>query len=229
MAFISIAATVASSPAGHAVSLIANGSFETPSVPAGSFSLFNPGSAGITGWTVVGPRGTDVAIVSTTFVQNGVTFQAFDGNQWLDLTGFNSNSTEGVSQTVTTIAGHQYQLSYFIGNTTGGGIFGTTSTVDVLVNGAPTFADTNSNVSATSLNWVPITHKFTASGSATTLDFINGDPGNDNSNGLDDVALVDLGPVVTGVAEPGSLALLGAGIGSLGMAGFYRRKSSRRV
>ena len=44
--------------------LIANGSFESPTVPAGGFSNFAGGSTGITGWTVVGDG---VSIVSGTF------------------------------------------------------------------------------------------------------------------------------------------------------------------
>jgi hypothetical protein len=73
---------------------------------------------------VFGPSGTAVSIVSGSFTQNGVSFPAQDGVQWLDLTGDSSNSTEGVSQTVATTAGDQYQLSYSIGNTTGGSVFG---------------------------------------------------------------------------------------------------------
>ncbi|MCW3477125.1 DUF642 domain-containing protein [Limobrevibacterium gyesilva] len=197
--------------------LLSNGSFETPLVPIGNFTTFPSGSAGITGWTVVGPIGTNVAIVSGTFSQNGVLFPAQDGIQWLDLTGLNSNTTEGVAQAVTTNPGDLYQLSYFIGNTTGGGIFGTTSTVNVSLNGVPAFGDTNSNASPTTLNWQQFTHNFVASAGATTLTFINGDPANDNSNGLDNVVLLDLGPASQPIPEPASLALFGAGLACLGL------------
>jgi hypothetical protein len=193
---------------------IINGSFETPIVPVGSFTNFPVGSTTLTGWSVFGPNNTAVSIVSGSFSQNGVSFPAEDGNQWLDLTGDNSNSTEGVSQTVATVAGDQYQLSYWIGNTTGGGIFGTTSTVNVLLNGAPAFTDTNSNVSPTTLNWEQFTHTVVASGASISLGFENADPSGDNSNGLDNVVLVDLGPVPppSTVPEPASLGLLGAGL-----------------
>jgi len=174
----------------HAATLLTNGSFETPVVPVGSFTLFNTGSTGITGWTVVGPAGTAVAPVSTTFSQNGVAFPAQDGAQWLDLTGFNDNTTEGLSQAVATIVGDRYQLSYFIGNTTGGGIFGSTSTVNVSINGVQTFSDTNSTVSPTTQNWQQFTHTFVATGASTTLAFINGDPITDNDNGLDNIVLL---------------------------------------
>jgi hypothetical protein len=216
------------SATGASANLISNGSFETPVVNPGTFSNFVVGTSLLTDWTVFGPVNKAVSIVSGTFSQAGVTFPAQDGVQWVDMTGFNHNSTEGVSQAVTTIAGDQYQLSYYIGNTTGGGIFGTTSTVNVLLNGAQAFSDTNSAVNASSLTWTQFTHTFVASGASTTIGFENGDPVTDNSNGLDNIVLLDLGPATngggggTGVPEPSALALLG-----LGVLGLVRRRRAK--
>jgi hypothetical protein len=207
---------------------ILNGSFETPTVPVGGFTDFAVGSSALTSWSVVGPAGTNVAIVSGSFSQNGVSFPAQDGVQWLDLTGDGSNSTEGVQQAVATIVGDQYQLSYWIGNTTGGGIFGTTSTVNVSLNGAPTFSDTNATSSPTTQNWEQFTHTFVATGTATTLAFLNGDPGGDNNNGLDNIVLTDLGPAPP---VPGPVA--GAGLPGLifasgGVLGWWRRRQNKK-
>lgn len=197
--------------------LINNGSFETPTVPVGGFTTFNVGTPFFTGWSVVGPNGTNVAIVSGTFSQGGVIFEAEDGIQWLDLTGDNSNSTEGVAQTVTTNPNDRYQLSYFIGNTTGGGIFGTTSTVNVSLNGVPTFSHTNSAVNNTGLTWEQFTDTFVATGTSTAITFLNGDPPSDNSNGLDNVVLTDLGPVTPPVPKPASIGLLASALLGLGL------------
>ncbi|MDB5811753.1 MAG: hypothetical protein JWN94_3875 [Betaproteobacteria bacterium] len=202
--------------AAHAATLLTNGSFETPVVPVGSFLSFPVGSTAITGWTVVGPVGTSVSPVSGTFSQNGVAFIAQDGAQWLDLTGFNINSTEGVSQAVATVIGNQYQLSYYVGNTTGGGIFGTSSTVNVSINNVASFSDTNSTVSPGAQNWQQFTHTFVATGASTTLALLNGDPANDNNNGLDNVVLVDLGPAVGVVPEPDAYAMMLGGLALLG-------------
>lgn len=95
---------------------ILNGSFETPTVPAGGFTLFASGSNAITDWTVVGPSFSSVGIISGTLTQFGFTFPAQDGVQWLDLTGLNSNTTDGVQQTVATTPGALYDLSFFAGN-----------------------------------------------------------------------------------------------------------------
>jgi len=215
MFMLSMIGVLAAVSVAHA-NLITNESFETPLVPAGSFTVFATGSALIPGWSVGGPAGTGVAIVSGTFSQNGVSFPAQAGSQWLDLTGNGSNSTEGVAQSVATIPGHAYQVSYFIGNTTGGSIFGTTSTVNLLINGAPAFTDTNSTSSPTTLNWEQFTHTVTATAGTTALSFLNGDPAGDNSNGLDNVLVLDLGPA-SAVPEPASLVLFGSSLLGLGV------------
>jgi hypothetical protein len=225
-AAVMVVALVVSVPRANAVPLISNGSFETPVVSAGSFTSFGVGSALLTGWSVVGPADTVVSVVSGTFSQNGVTFQQQDGIQWLDLTGVNSNSTEGVSQTLATTAGHVYQLSFYVGNTTGGSIFGSTSTVNVSINGTPTFSDTNSTTNATGLSWELFTHTFIAS-ATTTLAFLNGDPANDNSNGLDNVVLNDLGPAA--VPLPAALPLFATGLGALGLLGWRRKRNATAV
>jgi hypothetical protein len=209
----------------RAATLLTNGSFEVPVVPVGSFTSIGVGSPLLTGWSVIGPAGTAVSPVSTTFAQNGVTFPAQDGVQWLDLTGFNENSTEGVSQSVGTTVGNRYQLSFFVGSTTGGGIFGSSSTVNVQINGTPTFSDTNSTVSPTTQNWAQFTHTFVATGALTTLAFINGDAAADNDNGLDNIVLLDLGPAVGAVPEPETYALM---LGGLALLGFTSRRHRQR-
>ena len=206
--------------------LITNGSFETPVVGAGSFANYVSGSTGITGWTVVGAAG-GVSIVSGTYSQECCTFPAEDGVQWLDLTGDGTNSVEGVQQTVATTPGTQYTLSFWVGNIYDpNGIFGTTSTVNVLLGGiSGTLLDTatNSSTITGTQTWEQFTTSFTATGTSTTLDFMNGDPPGDNSNGLDNVVLTVAGQA--GVPEPGTLSLLGAGIIAVGL--FGRRKAVR--
>jgi Protein of unknown function (DUF642)/PEP-CTERM motif len=198
--------------------MITNGSFEVPTVPVGGFTNFTNGSGAITGWTVVGPQ---VSVVSNSYVSECCTFPAEDGLQWLDLTGDGSNrDTEGVEQTVATMQGTQYTLSFWVGNVYDPrGIYGTTSTADVYINGTEVMAATNSNMTTGTQTWEQFNYMFTADGSSTTIEFLNGDPSNDNTNGLDNVTLN-----ATGAApEPSSLLLFGAGLCGLGIT--FKRKA----
>jgi hypothetical protein len=109
-------------------------------------------------------------------------------------------------------------LSYYVGNTTGGRIFGTTSTVNVSLNGVGAFSDINSTADLTGLNWALFTHTFIATTASTVPAFRNGDPITDNSNGLDNIVLTDLGPV----PEPATFVLLLVGLA--GLVASHRRQ-----
>lgn len=174
----------------YGANLIKNGSFEKPVVVAGSYSDFSTGST-FEGWKVVGAAG-DVSVVSGEFQSLGFSFPAAGGSQWLDLTGDASNSATGVQQTVATTSGTAYTLTFYIGNCDDpGGPWGTTSTVNVLVNGTQVYTATNSKGSGqTKLVWRKFTTTITATSAHTTIAFINGDPSSDNGNGLDLVSLV---------------------------------------
>jgi Protein of unknown function (DUF642) len=182
--------------------VITNGSFETPTVPAGSFTDFPGTSTGITGWTVVG---NDVAVVSGTFVSNGITFQAEDGAQWLDLTGINSNSkANGVSQNVATVIGQSYNVSFWVGSTTDGSIY-FPSTVDLSINGGARTSFTNPTAPINMLNWEQFTANFTATSTTTNFTFFNGGASNNNNSALDNVTFTS----TAAIPEPGPLVLMG--------------------
>src|SRR4030095_17013629 len=117
-----------------------------------------------------------------------------------------------------------YQLSYMIGNTTFTG-FGPTSRVDVLINNAFAFGDTNSTASPTIQNWQTFPHTFFASGALTSLTFLNADGPPDNNNGLDNVVLLDLGAsgTPTPVPEPASMMLFMVGMVGPGLTRKMRK------
>lgn len=87
--------------------LIVNGSFETPAVPVGGSASYGYGSTSITGWTTT--TAYQNSVVSGSFSQNGISYPAEDGSQWLDL----DNDLE---QTVATTIGDVYTLSFWLGN-----------------------------------------------------------------------------------------------------------------
>jgi hypothetical protein len=114
---LAVALGLGASPA-RAANLLGNGDFETPAAPAGGFALFSTGQT-IGAWTVVGAAG-NVATVSTTFAQSGFTFPARSARQFLDLAG-TSNTATGVSQSVATIPGRLYDLTFYVGNVVNAG------------------------------------------------------------------------------------------------------------
>ena len=211
---------VASSPL-HA-QLVTNGGFETPVVPVGSFVLATPGSSVIPGWSVVGAVG-HVAPISTAFVSRGFTFPSQSGAQWLDMTGL-SNSATGVEQAVTTVPGTAYDLSFWVGNIVDPtGFYGSSSTVNVFVNGIALTPATNAGgAGTTTQSWQQFVRSFTATGTSTTIRFLNGDPVTDNENGLDAVVLTPA--AVSAVPEPGTVWLV-----TVGLAGLSLRLRRRRT
>jgi len=213
---------VISSVAAAAPDLLANGSFETPLVPVGGFTNFGTGSTAITGWTVVGPQ---ASVVSGSFVSECCKFPADDGVQWLDLTGDLVNQVEGVEQSVATVAGKTYDLSFDVGNVFDPrGAYGTSSSVAVMVNGTSLGTFTNSCTTCTdTLTWENFTTSFVASGATTLVEFLNQDPTTDNSNGLDKVVLTG---AAGAVPEPATLSLLALGLAGVGL--FRRRRPIER-
>jgi hypothetical protein len=167
--------------------LIKNGGFEKPLAPAGAYRCFNTGQT-FAGWTVVGATG-NVCIVSGTYTFNGYTFPPEAGAQALDLTG-GTNVATGVSQNFATTPGAAYTLTFWVGNLVYPGL-GPTSTVNVLVNGVQVYTATNSlGTGSTSAVWQKFTATITSLTTSTSIAFINGDPANDNYNGLDGISLV---------------------------------------
>jgi len=194
--------------------MIINGSFEAPLVTVGGFTTFSTGSTAITGWRVVGPN---VSVISGTFSERGIAFEAKDGQQWLDLTGHGTNSNaDGVTQDVATAVGQMYRLTFYVGSATDGSLY-FPSTVDLSINGGTRIGFTNPTAPTNMLNWESFTVDFMATGSTTNISFYNGSAINNNLSGLDSVSLEPLA-----VPEPSGLIL--AGTGAVVMLGYGRRR-----
>jgi len=167
---------------------IKNGSFEMPVAPNGSYLSFDTGSH-FRGWKVVGDAG-NVSLIGSGF-SYCVALPAAKGAQFLDLTG-TSNSATGVQTQVKTQPGSTYVLTFYVGNIVGGGNCGTTSTVNLEIDGVPVAGFTNKGgTHSDKIVWKKFSAEFVAQHSTTTIAFMNGDSPNDTANGLDGVS-VDL-------------------------------------
>lgn len=177
---------------------IVNGSFELPVVTPGSFQNFTGGSTAINGWTVVG---VESAVVSESFTNNQIIFNAYDGNQWLDLTGAtSSNPNSGVRQSIATTIGQTYRVSFYVGSVEDGGNFHP-STVALSIDGGSRQNFFNPNTPRFNLDWMNFNVDFLATSSSTSLTFLNGSSANNALCALDGVS-------VTAIPEPSTPILL---------------------
>jgi hypothetical protein len=193
---------------------VVNGSFEdrTSFVPNGDNTMsLDGGSTAMTGWTVIGDS---IAWIGT---PNPFGLGPSNGDFFLDLTGYPVGAPfGGVQQTLATVAGRQYEVTFDLGSHLGSGI----ASVDVSAAGASqTFSSSNPNAPVV---WESQTFRFTASAGATVLSLLGS--GGTDYIGLDNVAVADLG---AGVPEPATWAMLIAGFGLVGAA--TRRRSPAAV
>lgn len=188
-------------PAASAQNLLKDSGFESPVIPAGSFSETFTAQQRIGAWTVIGNfvLSGAVTLVSGSYQQDGLTFNAHSGNQYLDLgpatynnSGASGVETEqGVAQTAATTPGANYILSFWLGSVydTINGI-SDMSMVDVYINGYRTASMIETGKSGSKKQiWHQYSVTFTASSSETTVMLMNG-PQFIQNDAIDDVELV---------------------------------------
>jgi len=215
-------ASVGAGGTAHA-NLLTNGSFEqgTFTNEGSDTQTFNAGATTMTGWIVVGDQ------LSWIGAANPFGLAAQDGAFFLDLTAYITGAPfGGVTQTIATTAGEQYELSFYLGSYTARW-GGPPVSIVVSANGASqTFTNSASTSSST---WTRETLLFTAGQGNSTAITLTGAAGAAYI-GLDDVAVVCANPEtncsgVSPVPEPGSLALLGLGLAGLGLTRRRRERS----
>ena len=235
-------AWLATAPAARA-NLLVNGSFEDPIVPGTSacgpyFNCqgFNVGDdiPASGGWHVVGKGGAPgapvVMLLGSNYTEpdngNNATLHFFPvhGNQAIDLTGEgNQGLTNGIKQSVTTIAGNLYELSFFVGHQydQAPGYAGPSSVV-LYINGILIETLTNPNNTPENVNWLQFVYDFAAPTNFTTIAFLNGTDIGNNYAGLDNVVFTPLNIIVP---EPGTLPLMLGGLAALSV--LRRRKTAQ--
>jgi hypothetical protein len=191
--------------------LIVNPGFESPVVAnPNNFLEFSAGD-NIGGWTVISNSANTSNILlllnnSYSEVSGTLLFTSQSGQQNLDLTGPNNLGDNGVQQTVATVPGQGYSLSFYVGNQDNRqSNYALNSSVELDVNGAFVANYTTTATTANNVSWQQFTYTFTASSANTTVAFLNSTPVSDNYAGLD---TVDLELATATAPEPGSLILM---------------------
>lgn len=190
-----------------------NGGFENGTFSqSASSQVLTAGSNAITGWTVIGSN--------VEWDKNGNVYgiTSSEGSYSLDLSGNPDNIGSGVQQSFSTIANHDYSLSFDVG-TNGSYTPPSGASIQVLINGVAAFTGSNTTV-VQGQNWNTVTGTFTATGSSTTLG-LTGLSGL-NYIGLDNVKVADLTPNAPGVPEAATWAMMILGMGAVGAV--MRRK-----
>ena len=202
--------------------LLANGSFEngTFTNQGNATETFSAGNTTMPGWTVTGRQ------LSWINVGNPWGLSAEDGNLFLDLTAYNAGAPfGGVTQTIATTPGQQYDLSFFLGSRTD--LWGgpPVSIMTTAGSASQTFTD---NASHNVSTWTHEDLRFTASGTSTTITLLG--TAGFNYIGLDNVSVDCVGATCTGgprsggaVPEPATAGLLGLG---LAVVAFVRRRAA---
>jgi hypothetical protein len=188
--------------------LLTNPSFEQGAfVNQGNVTMvLSVGSTTITGWTVTGDQ------LAWIDVGNPWGLSAQDGTRFLDFTAYPTGAPfGGISQTIPTMPGAQYSLSFYLGSYTtrwGGPPVSITASAG---NASQIFTVSTTSSAST---WTPFTLPFTAT-SANTAVTLLGSAGFQYI-GLDntDVELVSAGSA----PEPASYYLLASGLGLLVLA-----------
>jgi len=206
------AAALVGASTAHA-NLLTNGSFESGAFVNQGSDTMSPhvGSTVITGWNIVTDTTGWIGPTSPWGLH------ASDGDYFLDLTNYETGAPfAGVTQSITTIPGATYLLSFDLGGSTFWGR--PDSLVASAAGSSRTFVTPGTG---TNDDWYHETMTFVAASSSTLID-LQGASGT-RYIGLDN-ASVDLVSVGT-VPEPGALSLMFAGL--LAVTAGARRRAGR--
>jgi len=136
------------------VNLLSNGSFESPAIGFGSFSVFGS----IPGWTTTVGSGIEI--------QNHVAGTPFAGNQYVEMDSFDNS---GMQQVIATTPGQTYTLSFVYSPRPG--VPASSSGIEVRVNGSVIDTIAQDGTGLPDTVWARFSYNVAAVGASTTIEF----------------------------------------------------------
>lgn len=181
--------------------LIVNGSFEATAQGNGTWNIYPT----IDGWVTIDGSGIEV--------RNNAVGTAFDGNNFVELDGWSGQGNTTMQQQVKTINGQAYDLSFAYSPRIG--VAKTSNKIEVLWNGDVVFGVTGKGGSAH--NWNEMSLSVIGTGGWNTLGFRAMGTSDGLGGSLDAVSLT------AAVPEPGTYALMAAGLLAVGFIARRRK------
>jgi len=193
--------------ASHANNLLVNGSFEDTVLKSGQWHVLPT----INGWSVDLTSGVEIRNNIAGTAQDGVNFVELDTHQ---NKPFDASTNSSIWQSVHTIAGASYTLSWWYSPR----ISTAANTNDLSVFWNDTLLMTNTGAGSKSHQWQQFSFDVVGTGGSDVIKFMAGGKQDTYGGSLDNVSLL-----AAPVPEPGTISLVLAGISAVGLMLFRRR------